>query len=568
MHPRISRGWLVAASLLTSLAHAQVAPDAGRILQESERARTRPLPPSTSPGAAVSPSTPATAPRSQSDAARTVKVFVRSILIPDGFALSQAEVDHALAGMLGRELSFIEIFDRLDIIAALLKEKGYPFARVFLPEQRISGADIRVRVYTGTVESIEAVPAKPSPRTAPETVARYVGSALAPGQPFRVPDAERGLLLAADLVGRPVSGQLSPGNEVGTTKLSVGYEDIPLANWQVSADNYGNRYAGRERLSGDGTLNGALLDGDRTNFGLTLSQDLFGYRFGYQAPIGYSGWTAGLAYSDIHYALSGSFAGFEGDARELKVTTAYPLIRTRSRSLYLEASFASRDLSTVNGPFDLPRTVEAGTLGLRGEFYDGLLGGGVSTADVTFVTGDASADSFLDPANFRGATGSYSKLLLGLSRLQRVNDLTTLLASLRIQRAADNLDTSEQGSLGGPFGVRAYANEEATGDEYAILSLEIRRSLSQAWSAKAFYDYGNVSITKDLYAGFSGEKSYSLQAVGLGTEWSGSLIGAATVFSATVATGIGGNPGLTPSGLDAEGRSGDTRVWISLTSRF
>lgn len=567
MSLRLPRALLVAAGLANVSVVAQVAPDPGRILSETERANRRELPATTAPAAGV-PAAPPAATRPSGDAARTVTIYVRRIIIPEGLALSQAEVDEAMEGKLERRLNFIEIFDRLDVIAAMLKEKGYPFARVFLPEQRVTEADIRVRVYTGVVESIEAVPAKPNPRTSPEAVARRVGSALAPGQAFRVPDAERGLLLAADLVGRPVSGQLSPGTEVGTTKLTVGYEDVPPVSWQVGADNFGNKFAGRERLSGDGRLHGALLAGDLTNFGLTLSQDLIGYRLGYQAPLGYSGWTAGLAYSDIHYALSGAFAGFEGDARELRVSTSYPLIRTRASSLYLEAAFASRDLSTVNGPFDLPRTVEAASLGLRGEFYDSALGGGVTTADLTFVSGDASADSFLDPANFRGATGSYSKVLLGLSRLQRVTDLTTLLASLRVQATGDNLDTSEQGSLGGPFGVRAYANEEATGDEYAILSVELRRKLSDTWSAKAFYDVGNVNITKDVYAGFSGEKSYSLQAVGLGADWSGSLLGTSTVFSATLATGIGGNPGLNAQGLDAEGGSSDTRLWLSLTSRF
>lgn len=567
MSPRFSRAWLAAAGLLTTQALAQVAPDAGRILSESERAARRELPP-VAPAAPAVTGSPARAARPQGDAARTVTIYVRRIVIPGGLALSQDEVDQAMEGRLGRNLNFIEIFDRLDIVSDLLKRKGYPFARVFLPEQRVAGADIHVRVYTGVVESIEAVPAKPNPRTSPEDVARRVGSALAPGQPFRTPDAERGLLLAADLVGRPVTGQLSPGNEVGTTKLTVGYEDVPLASWQVAADNYGNKFAGRERLSGDGRLRGMLLAGDLANFGLTLSQDLVGFRLGYQAPLGHSGWTAGLAYSDIHYALSGAFAGFEGDARELRITTAFPLVRTRASSTYLEAALASRDLSTVNGPFDLPRTVEAASLGLRSEFYDGALGGGVTTADLTLVFGDATAESFLDPANFRDATGNYSKLILNLSRLQRVNDLTTLLASLRVQMTGDNLDTSEQGSLGGPFGVRAYANEEATGDQYAILSLELRREITQTWSAKAFFDHGNVTITKDIYPGFSGEKSYSLQAVGLGAEWNGSLLGSSTVFSATLATGLGGNPGLNAQGLDSEGGTSDTRLWLSLTSRF
>ena len=565
MSSRISPAWLIAASCLS--VSAQVAPDAGRILTGSERPSRRELPPATAPSAGA-PAAPSAAPRPQGDAARTVRVYVRRFVIPEGLDLGQGEVDAALKGRLGRELNFIEIFECLDVITKLLNERGYPFARVFLPEQKVSSADIKVRVYTGIVESIDAVAAKPDPVTPPEAVARRVGGGIRPGQPFRTQDAERGLLLAADLVGRPVSGQLSPGSEVGTTKLTVTYDDLPARTWQVGADNFGNKFAGRERLSGDGRIRGSLLAGDILNFGLTLSKDLVGYRLGYNAPVGHSGWTAGLAYSDIHYALSGAFAGFEGDARELRATTTYPLVRTRTRSLYLDAAYASRDLSTVNGPFDLPRTVDALSVGLRAEAYDDLLGGGVTTADLTFVSGDASADSFLDPANFRGATGGYTKTLLNLARLQRVTDKVSLLASLRVQRTGDNLDTSEQGSLGGPFGVRAYANEEASGDEYAILSLELQRPITEAWSGKVFYDHGDVSITKNLYAGFAGVQDYSLKAFGVGAEWNGDLIGASTVFSVTLATAVGDNPGVNAQGLDSEGSTSDTRLWLSLTSRF
>lgn len=564
MSSRISTAWLLAASCLS--VSAQVAPDAGRMLTGSERPTRRELPPSQPPSAGV-PSA-ATGAKPQGDAARTVKVYVRRFIIPDGLALRQAEVDKALEGRLGREMNFIEIFQCLDVITKLLNDRGYPFARVFLPEQKVNEADIRVRVYTGIVESIDAVAARPDPVTPPEAVARRVGGGIRPGQPFRTQDAERGLLLAADLVGRPVSGQLSPGKEVGTTKLTVTYDDLPARTWQVGADNFGNKYAGRERLSGDGRLRGTLTAGDIINFGLTLSQDLVGYRLGYNAPIGHSGWTAGLGYSDIHYALSGAFAGFEGDARELRATTSYPLIRTRSRSLYLDAAYASRDLSTVNGPFDLPRTVDALSVGLRAEAYDDALGGGVTTADVTFVSGDATADSFIDPANFRGATGGYSKTLLNLARLQRVTEKVSFLASLRVQRTGDNLDTSEQGSLGGPFGVRAYANEEASGDEYAILSLELQRPITETWSGKLFYDHGDVSITKNLYPGFSGKQDYSLKAFGVGAEWNGAVLGASTAFSITLATAVGGNPGVNAQGLDSEGSTSDTRLWLSLTSRF
>lgn len=568
MSHRHHKAWLVAAGCLFTIVQAQVAPDAGRILRDSDRAR-REIPPVTAPSAGV-PAAPAapSAARPSADASKDVRILVNRILIPAGYAVTQDEVDAALQGRLGRRLNFSEIFDCLDIVADLLKKRGYPFARVFLPEQRINSADIQVRVYTGVLEGVEAVSRSKNPRVSPEDVAARVSSAIPRGKSFYAPAAERGLLLAADLVGSPVNGQLTPGSQPNTTRLIVSYDDAPATSWQVGADNYGNKFAGRTRVSGDGRVLSSMISGDAISFGLALSSDLTNWHVGYQAPVGPSGWTAGLSYSDIHYALSGAFAGFEGDARELRLSSTYPLVRTRSSSLYLDVAFASRDLSTVNGPFTLPRKVNSGSIGVRTERYDDLGGGGVTTADATVVVGSASADNAIDPANIRGAADGYSKVLLNLSRLQRITDGTSLTASARVQLTGDNLDTSEQGSLGGPFGLRAYANEEATGDQYAILSVELQHQLGAGWSLKEFVDHGNVTITKDLYAGFSGRQNYSLSDAGLGIEWAGSFLGSTTVFSVTAATALGDNPGLGASGLDSEGSTSDTRVWISLTSRF
>ena len=569
MSIRPSQAWLVAAACLLTAAHAraQVAPDAGRILRDSDRAK-RELPPVTAPSAGVPAATEPATNRPAGNVSTETTVYVRRILIPAGYTVTQEDVDLALEGRLGRRMNFLQLFDCLDVIADLLKKDGYPFARVFLPEQRVSGSDITVRVYTGVLDGVQAVTTSKSPRIAPEDVAARVTSALPRGKSFYAPAAERGLLLAADLVGSPVSGQMSPGSLPGTTKLTVSYNDTPATSWQVGADNYGNKFAGRARVTGDGRVLSSLVSGDAISFGVALSSDLRNFHVGYQTPFGSSGWTGGVSYSDIHYALSGAFAGFEGDARELRASTTYPLIRTRASSLYLDAAFSSRDLSTINGPFTLPRTVNAGSLGLRLERYDDAMGGGVNTADLTFISGDAQADNLIDPANIRGATGSYSKVQIDLSRLQRLADKTTLTASLRLQLTGDNLDTSEQGSLGGPFGVRAYANEEATGDQYSIFSLELQHQLTEGWGLKTFLDRGDVVITKDVYAGFSGRRSYGLSAFGIGTEWSGSLLGAATVFSVTAATAVGDNPGLGAGGLDSEGSTSDTRVWLSLTSRF
>lgn len=120
--------------------------------------------------------------------------------------------------------------------------------------------------------------------------------------------------------------------------------------------------------------------------------------------------------------------------------------------------------------------------------------------------------------------GSYSKLWLNATRLQRVTDRVSLHASLTGQLASKNLDPSEKFVLGGMDGVRAYPQGEAFGDEGYLMSLEARfllAGLSERVPGQVhllgFVDAGNVTINKNLW--FAGANERSLSATGVGATW-------------------------------------------------
>ncbi len=69
-----------------------------------------------------------------------------------------------------------------------------------------------------------------------------------------------------------------------------------------------------------------------------------------------------------------------------------------------------------------------------------------------------------------------------------VNDVT--------QRATKNLDSSEQFSLGGPYGVRAYANGASSGDSGWQASLELRYVPMAGLQFAAFADAGRVWLSQ------------------------------------------------------------------------
>jgi hemolysin activation/secretion protein len=102
--------------------------------------------------------------------------------------------------------------------------------------------------------------------------------------------------------------------------------------------------------------------------------------------------------------------------------------------------------------------------------------------------------------------------------------------SVRGQYGFKNLDTTEQFRLGGPDGVRAFANGEGTGDAGIITTAELRVPLVDPYFGQLaretvialFFDHGTIRYRRDpaqdtTLAGLSNQAS--LSGVGLALAW-------------------------------------------------
>ena len=220
------------------------------------------------------------------------------------------------------------------------------------------------------------------------------------------------------------------------------------------------------------------------------------------------------------------------------------------------------------------KTTRSLVLGLSVDGRDDRGGGGLNGYSLSLTSGklDLSAavsDLAIDDITAK-ADGGYSKLNYALSRLQRLGAATSLYLSLSGQFASKNLDSSEQFSLGGPTGVRAYPTGEAIGDEGMLATVEGRWQIAENWQASAFLDRGQIRLHKSPWLGWEGlnttiTNTYSLAGAGLGLTYS--TVGNFTVriFSAMK---IGTNPGRNVSGNDADNRDSSSRVWIQAIKFF
>jgi hemolysin activation/secretion protein len=254
---------------------------------------------------------------------------------------------------------------------------------------------------------------------------------------------------------------------------------------------------------------------------------LFG-RASYQAQLGNA--TLGAAFARVDYELGREFSNLEarGTADIFSVFGAYPLVRSRDTNLYALGSVDAKLLEDKLGLTDTQtnRNSRSATLGLRGDHHDSIGGGGWNVFSVGATAGSLDIETpalRAEDAATAGRQGGFGKLQFSAARLQSLTGPLSLYAAVRGQLAANNLDSSEQMALGGPFGVRAYPEGETYGDQGYLATLEARLLLPDFSALPGrvqligFVDAGAVTFNKDPW--FAGKNSARRSGYGAGLTW-------------------------------------------------
>lgn len=441
-------------------------------------------------------------------------------------------------------------------ISAHYHKRGYFLAQAYVPEQDVQSGNVTIAVIEGRYGEITLNNSTSlSDRVARGVMAGLDGGEIVDGAPL-----ERRLLLLSDLSGVRVKSTMTPGTAVGTSDLIVDLTSGPRVTGSVEADNAGNRYTGEYRAGGSINLNNPLGIGDRLSARILASTGGLAYgRASYQAPLG--NLTLGVAYAHIRYQLGREFDRLDADgtADIASVYASYPLIRSRNANLYalgdVEAKWFEDKIGLVSSQSNKKSRVA--TLGFAGDAHDGLGGGGWTNVAAGWSFGDLDIASPIEraaDARTAGTQGSFNKIEFAASRLQTVSGPLSLYASVRGQFAFDNLDTSEKMELGGAYGVRAYPEGEAYGDQGVIGTAEARLTLSQ-WmefvpgqlQAIAFADVGTVDYAHNPW--FAERNRSHRSGVGAGLSWAGAE---GFLVKASYAHRLGDQP--VTSGPDRKGR--------------
>ena len=316
---------------------------------------------------------------------------------------------------------------------------------------------------------------------------------------------------------------LSPGREFGTSKLTVRIEDSKESNTVFYVENYGSPSTGRYRYGLQETLYDPSGTGDKVSLGALVSNgSLRNFYANYETVVGRGGTTLGLGISRMNYKVSGALApiGAEGNSLTLSLFGQTPFYHLTNRSLSFRYGYNYRNLNDDITAFDLEgkkhtHSIYAGLVGMHR--VQGLTLNYNANLTVGKLGFDSDYSRILGELN-RTDEGTYAKLEAELTAVQQLGHATDFLVKVAGQKASRNLDSSEDFYLGGPNGVRAYAQGEGTGDEGVLGTAELRwHTPVRGLTLSTFYDAGAVRLSRTP---IGADNRVTLRGWGIGAAYS------------------------------------------------
>ena len=551
-------------------------PDAGALQQEIQKE---------APDVFTAPLPEVSAPSGESvKADEGVQVLIKGVRLEGVYLVDVHEVEDALAAYLNKSYSMQALQKLVDVVTAAYSQHGF-VVQAYLPEQNINEDGVLViQVVEAKLGEVSVDNKDNQARLSDKSAASYITAQNPIGSPLNANSVSLGLGLINELSGIRAASALEAGQKEGETDVHLSLRRTSLFDARVETKNAGSRSTGVAQAVVSASLNSPLNMGDQASFYGLYSEGSSFNQLTYALPIGYRGLRLAMTANYLDYENVGQYkvnGGF-GDAWVLGATLSYPIKRSQSTNANLtagveEKGYLNRNLATraVNSSYQIQNLNIGGNLNR----YDGLLGGGVTniSGNITFGHLDIDGET---PSNYLVANGqryvpnTFSKIAFNASRVQILPvDGTQLMVNISGQLSADNLSSSEQFYLGGPYGVRAYPVAQAGGSQGILASIELQKQLPKNLTASVFFDAGSVQQYKDTYEGWQGDtgasNSYQLYGAGVGLKWNLDKFN----LSGLVAWKLGNNPLKTlQNGVyisrDNDGYDTSPRAWLNASYSF
>lgn len=543
-------GLLIALLLASINAKAVDIPSSGEVLRENKPAVDKFVLPSQE-GVNI-PS-----PRMLDEKPGGVKISLKQIKFEGNTVYSSEELRLALGDVSQTTFDLGGLRGLANKISDYYRNNGYSFARAFLPAQSLTSGVLSIGVAEGYYGDVSVTGVD-------QGVLSAFASELEAGALIESKLLERKILIMQDIPGIKIFPVMRPGEALGSGDLNIIATRDKKPSAFVSIDNHGSRYTGAYRLRGYFSDNNLLSTGDQLQANLLLSDEslVFG-SVAYDRLVGYKGWRAGASFIKTDYQIAEidrSLKGVDtqGIAQISSLTASYPLIRSQHKNVNLFFQVDYKQFTDKSLGIETSKHTYAVPIGLNFNGQDSYFGGGLTygslQATVGNLTIESSAAKNLDKATAK-TSGHFIKFNLDITRLQNLRENVTLFVNMRGQWANNNLDSSEEMSLGGAQAVRAYPSGEGSADRALLGQVEVRYSLPML-TPFVFYDVASGWINSTPWDRADNKRTISSAGIGFRSAYkqlSGELLAAFRLD--------GGQP-LS----DTEDKS--PRIWTNLSYHF
>ncbi|MGB0564632.1 MAG: ShlB/FhaC/HecB family hemolysin secretion/activation protein [Spirulinaceae cyanobacterium] len=481
-----------------TLAQSDANPNQDRFLQAPDDPIPQPLPEN---GLDLTPNAENNDPSGLWD---NTPLTINSIDVIGSTIFTDADFAPILDPLLG-STTLGELNQAVEQITQLYIAEGYLTSNAVLPSQPIDSSNITIEVIEGSLGSIEVNGLRHLNESYITSRLRLAGDA--PLNVNQLEDQLRLLQLDPNLDDFEVS--LQSGHSLGSSNLVLTVDEAKPFFGTAFIDNYSPRSVGSTR--GGVNLGYRNLAGQGDVLGFAYTQTFAGgldiWDLSYSIPLNPMNGTLEVgAAINRNQIIVDPFDDLEirGESEFYRASFRQPLVRTATEEFALSLGFDHRDGQTF--VFD----------DIAQAFSEGADADGVTRTSVfrfgqdytkrdlngawSFRSQFSWGTELLDATTNSGATpdGQFLSWLGQVARVQRIDDIHTLIIQADLQLTGDNLLASEGFSLGGQQTLRGYRQGARNGDNGFRISIEDRITLFRRdegvtlLQLAPFFEYGSV----------------------------------------------------------------------------
>ncbi len=453
------------------------------------------------------------------------QIMVKGFKFTGVVHMSEDKLLSRLKGYEGESHSFADLQKMTALITKAYREEGYFVARAYIPKQSMKEGILEIAIVEGQYGAFHL---KNSSLVSDASVQAMLDD-VKDDNVISTHTLERAMLIINATPGVKVTGaDVKPGSSVGTSDFDITTEATEPYSAYIVADNYGSKYTGHYRTSLGLSANSPLGYGDKLGLNGVISTtgDLKNGKLYYNFPLMANGLRGELSASKTTYSLAEEYDALDalGYSTTLEASLIYPILKTRLESLDVSLSYAHKNMKDEVKSTDTLTKKESDSANLILNYTNSstfLEWESALHASLTLTQGNLSfnnADALSVDQAGANTDGDYTKVSGVIEKSIQFNPLYALTTSLRFQKALNNknLDGSEDFSLGGAYGVRAFPDGEHSAENGYLLGAELFYTLPSyegvSHKVSLFGDTGYATMENAI----SGSEGRQLSDIGLG----------------------------------------------------